>query len=228
MMVGDPTMWADRFRSLDIRFLECVVAVWPHCLAVLPGLPDEDTITINLVDILSKNPDARRLFHYLAYQHEPFGFTAEGTAYSKGKIDMALLLNQERERYLAYECKRLNVVHNGKKSSLATPYVMDGLIRFVTEQYAENLPIGCMLGYVLDGKVPAAKTKVHVAINANKCHIALTAGPEDDRSMGDVERFFSRHLRPANGQEIEIRHALLPFPKSAPGKTKASTRAASL
>ena len=224
-VVGDPAMWADRFRSLDIQFLQCVVAVWPTCLAVLPGQPDEDTITINLVDILLKDQQARRLFHWLEFQYEPFGYTPAGAAYSKGKIDMALLLDQERERYLAYECKRLNVVHNRKKSSLATPYVMEGLARFVTEQYAENLPVGCMLGYVLDGNVPVAESKVHAAINDKKCDIGLTAGPEPDQSFGNVKRFFSRHLRPSNGQEIEIRHALLPFPKSVPKKTKASRRA---
>ena len=228
MVVGDPAIWADRFRSLDVRFLQCVVAVWPRCLAVLPDQPGEDTITINLVDILSKDANARRLFHHLAYQHEPFGYTAEGTAYSKGKIDMALLLDQERERYLAYECKRLNVVHKGKRSSLATPYVMDGLVRFVTQKYAENLPIGCMLGYVLDGNVPAARIKVHAAINAKKCHIALIVEPKDEQSLGMVKCFSSRHLRAANGQEIEIRHALLPFPKNRPKKSKVSKRTAAM
>jgi hypothetical protein len=220
MLVGDPAIWADRFKSLDVRFLECVAAVWARCLAVLPGQPDEDTITINLVDILSKDTDARRLFHHLAYQHEPFGYTAEGTAYSKGKIDMALLLDQERERYLAYECKRLNVMYNGSISSLATRYVSEGVARFVTEQYAENIPVGGMLGYVMDGDVAGAQTSVHVAINAQKSAICLAEGPLADQSLGKVKRFFSRHLRPANGQEIEIRHALLPFPQRSAKKSK--------
>lgn len=215
MAVGDPTAWAERFRSLDIRFLERIVAVWPDCLAVLPSQPDEDTITVNLVNMLSKDRQARRLFHWLAFQYGPLGFTPEGMAYSKGRIDMALLLDRSRERYLAYECKRLNVVRNGRTSSLATPYVMEGLVRFITEQYAENLPVGCMLGYVLDGDVSAARAKVHTAINARKSEIGLTDGPEQDRPISSVNRFFSRHLRPASGQEIEIRHALLPFPKSA-------------
>ena len=212
MVIGNRAMWVDRFRSLDVRFLECVIAVWPRCLAVLPLQPGEDAITISLVATLSKDTNARRLFHHLAYQHEPFGYTAKGTAYSKGKIDMALLLDQDRERYLAYECKRLNVIRNGKKRSLATLYVREGIARFVSEKYAENLPVGCMLGYVLDGDVASAITKVQSAINANKHHSALTAGPEDDQSLGVVKRFSSRHLRALSGEEIEIRHALLPFP----------------
>ena len=67
MLVGDPKDWTVRFRTLDVRFLECVVALWPQCLAALPADPDEDTITINLVAIISKDVRARRLFHHLAY-----------------------------------------------------------------------------------------------------------------------------------------------------------------
>ena len=173
--------------------------------------PTEDTITINLVHLLSMDPPARRLFHWLEFQYEPFGFRPDGTAYSKGRIDMALVLDGERERYLAYECKRLNVDDHGSRSSLATRYVKKGIFRFVTEQYAENLSVGCMLGYVMDGDVEAAAAKIYAAIDSQGTRIGLTARPEADRSIGAAKRFFSRHLRAASGQEIEVRHALLPF-----------------
>ena len=164
MVVGNPAAWTERFRSLDVRFLERVTAVWSECLASLPSEPVEDAITINLVNILSKDRRARRLFHWLEFHFEPFGFTPDGMAYSKGEIDMALVLDGERERYLAYECKRLNVVRNGKRESLASRYVKEGLMRFVTEQYAESLPVGCMLGYVMDGDVSGAQSGIFAAI----------------------------------------------------------------
>lgn len=208
---GGPATWTDRFRSLDTRFLQRVVAVWPRCVAMLPSQLQEDAITINLVHMLSKDPGARRLFHWLEFQHEPFGCAADGPAYSKGRIDMALFVDRGRDRYLAYECKRLNVVRQGRRHSLATLYVKEGLVRFVTEKYAENLSVGCMLGYVMDGDVEAAERKVHAAFDSQRSRIGLTAGPETDRSIGEVKRFFSRHLRAASGQEIEVRHALLPF-----------------
>ena len=211
MVVGDPSIWADRFRSLDIRLLQCIVTVWPKCLAILPPQPDEDTITINLVDILSKHPQARRLFHWLEYQYEPFGYTPGGAAYSKGKIDMAAILDQDRKTYLAYECKRLNVFNSGSRSSLATPYVKEGVKRFVTEQYAENLPVGCMLGYVLDGDVSFALSRVKEAIEANKLEIKLKASPVSENPLTIIERFSTRHEREVSGQEIGVRHALIPF-----------------
>ena len=104
MMFGDPAVWLNRFRSLDSRFLQRLIAVWPTCVARLPGQPNEDQITLNLVDILSKDHKVRRLFYWIEFQFEPFGYTSGGLAYSKGKIDMALLLDKERERYLVLNC----------------------------------------------------------------------------------------------------------------------------
>ena len=210
-VVGDPSIWADRFRSVDIRLLQRIAAVWPKCVAVLPHQPDEDTITINLVDILSKDAQARRLFHYIEFHYEPFGYTPNGTAYSKGEIDLVVILDEQRDRYLAYECKRLSIYYNGTKHSLATPYVKEGLMRFVTEQYAENLPVGCMLGYVIDGDVPYARSKVYAAIDANKLELNLLASPSVEDSVHIIERFSTRHLRITRSLQIEVRHALLPF-----------------
>lgn len=36
MVLGDPGVWANQFRSLDTRLLECIISIWPDCLAVLP------------------------------------------------------------------------------------------------------------------------------------------------------------------------------------------------
>jgi len=212
MVVGDPSYWASRFISIDDRLLNRIVAVWPQCLSVLPPGPEEDVITTNLVQLLSKDAEARKLFHWLEYQFEPFGFTTEGLAFSKGQIDMAVLLDQERERYLAYECKRLNVHYDGSRQSLATPYVNDGLKRFVTEQYAEGLPVGCMLGYVLDGDTGFAIGRVHAAIDSNKTTIGLSGSPVTIASIANVQRFSTQHVRPATSHEIHVRHALIPFP----------------
>lgn len=212
MPVGDPSAWAARFRGLDARFLERVVAVWPSCVKVLPDDPHEDTITENLVAKVSRDKEARRLFHHLEYHYEPFGYTPEGRAYSKGEVDMAVLLNQERDRYLAYECKRLNVRRNGGTRSLATEYVTEGVCRFVTEKYAAGLPVGCMLGYVLDGDASDARTKVLAAIHAEDA-AGLLGKPEPQTPIGPAPRFSTRHERGPGVLEIEVRHALLPFPR---------------
>ena len=141
------------------------------------------------------------------------GTHPNGAKYSKGKIDIAFFLDREREHYLAYECKRLNVIHNGARSSLATPYVMSGLLRFVTEQYAEALPVGCMLGYVIDRDLPFAKSQLDAAISTNQVPIGLSSGPTVTSSSSDIQRFSTTHVR-ANKTAIEVRHTLLAFPPS--------------
>ena len=216
MLLGDPRDWTARFRALDVRFLERVWAVWARCVAVLPQDPDEDTITINLVDFVLKDAKARRLFHHVEYHYEPFGYTADGLAFSLGEIDMAVLLDRDRERYLAYECKRLNEVRAGVTRSLATPYVLKGIRRFVTEQYAAGLPVGCMLGYVMSGNVETARSKVAAAIYSHETEVGLVGELSGETPISSILRFSSRHRRSSKGVEIEIRHALLPFPATVP------------
>ena len=211
MIAGDPAAWADRFRSFDEWFLERVAAVWPRCLAVLPDRPDEDTITTNLVDLLLRDSAVLRQFHWIELQYVPLGHSPQGAAYSMGRIDVAVILNQDRDRYLAYECKRLNHVReDGRRRSLAGEYVTEGLSRFVTEQYSENLPVGCMLGYVLDGDAAYAASSVREKITACGREIALIGQPKDEAVVGVATRFSSRHRRQGDG-EIEVRHALLPM-----------------
>ena len=216
MLAGDPSAWADPFRSFDVRFLERVAAVWRECIGRLPKPPEEDPIaikedpiTINLVDLLNRDPVARRWFHYIDFQYEPVAHTAEGTAYSTGRIDMAVILSQDRDIYLAYECKRLNLVRQDGRRSLAGDYVQDGLSRFVVEQYAEGLPLACMLGYVLDGDLEYAESNVRTRIAELREEVGLVAEPRDAAPIGESKRFFSRHRR-QSGAEIEVRHALFP------------------
>ena len=147
----------------------------------------------------------------VAFQYHPPGYKSNGLAYSKGRIDMAVLLDPLAEGYLAYECKRLNVIRADGRRSLAREYVMDGVARFITGQYSENLPVGCMLGYVLDGDVAYADSSVRAEIV--ECHqdIELVVGPRDEPAIGTATRFSSRHRRGSGEDEIEVRHALLPF-----------------
>jgi len=210
MIVGDAQEWKTRFITLDERLLSRILHVWPICVARISGQPEEDAITINLVALLSQDAVVRRICYFVSYQHEPFGTHPCGTKFSKGKIDIAVLLDQERERYVAYECKRLNVIHGKTRSSLATRYVKDGMMRFLTEQYAESLPVGCMLGYVMDSDLPFAFTKLTNAIDANKTPLGNMEGASSGRVVEGIERFSTLHQR-VNTSVIELRHALLPF-----------------
>ena len=212
MACGDPAAWASRFRSVDSQFLHRVAAVWPQCLARLPEEPLEDEITITLVKMLERDPLARRLFYYIEFHFEPFGYAlSDGRARSLGEIDIAVRLDRDRDTYLAYECKRLNVRRPDGRRSLSTEYVTQGLSRFVQEQYSEMLPVGCMLGYVLDGDIEHALRMVQEKIVSLRGDVGLIDEPQSEVAIGVASRFYSRHRRSTGGGEIEVRHALLPM-----------------
>ena len=209
-MIGDAHAWKARFVTLDERLLHRILHVWPSCIDLLPGQPEEDTITINLVAILSRDAVVRRICYFVAYQHEPFGTHPNGAQFSKGKIDIAVLVDQERERYVAYECKRLNVIHGGARGSLATRYVNDGMMRFLTEQYAAGLPVGGMIGYVMDSDLPFALGQLNGSINSNSATLGTIDGASTVQAVQGIERFSTLHQRPG-ASPIELRHVLLPF-----------------
>ncbi|UPT63345.1 MAG: hypothetical protein M0D54_01910 [Hyphomonadaceae bacterium JAD_PAG50586_4] len=211
MLVGDPSQWASRFVSTDDRLLARIVAVWPACQAALPANADEDLITRNLVNLLLRDGETREFVHWIQDQFPVWEYTAGGVGIEKGIVDMAVLLDQERTNYLAYECKRLSVIYSNGRQSLAGPYVTEGLVRFVTEQYAEKLPTGAMLGYVLDGDIAFALSRVSTAIQSNRQLVGLLEGPTELPTISVAARFGTLHQRPTGNHQIEVRHAFLPF-----------------
>lgn len=212
MVSGDPRVWADRFRPFEGRFLERVAAVWPACLETLASLsraPEEDEITLNLVELLKRDPVVLRSFHWVQFHHEPVGSTSEGLSCSLGEVDIAVFLTQDHNTYLAYECKRLNVRRADGRRTLATEYVKCGVSRFVRSQYSRGLPVGCMLGYVLDGDMAHAVSSVRQKIIELRSDIGLVDELGENLWIGEMARFYSRHWRDRECAEIEVGHTLL-------------------
>ena len=83
-------------------------------------------------------------------------------------------------------------------------------MRFVTEQYSEGLPVGCMLGYVLDGNFSELPGRLDTAISDNSTLIGLISGPTDLPSIENARRFETEHNRQNDGGQITVRHALVP------------------
>lgn len=211
MILGNVDEWTAHFKRYDERLIERICEILPVCIAAMPDNPIEDEITINLLDRFYFDPAIRGMFHHWEYQFEPFGYDKNGIAFSKGKIDFVVCWDQDRDNYLAYEAKRLNVpTSTGGRTSLATAYVTEGLVRFITEQYSEGLPVGCMLGYVLDGDVPWVRPRVINAITNNSNLVGLVSGPDALNTIGTSARFETKHQRHNNGGVISIQHSLVP------------------
>ena len=99
---------------------------------------------------------------------------------------------------------------------LATAYVTQGMIRFITEQYAENLPLGCMLGYVMDGDLAFALSRVEAAILAHS-PLTLQEGPNDIGPLKAVAAFPDRTSR-LGGAGIDIRQRAIVVRDPIPGR----------
>ena len=208
MMEGEQLGWKAEYRRRDALFLRFVMEVWWQVAARLPTDALEDTITKTLVDRLDAGTRARALF-YCDYQFVPMDRTRDGSLGADRFIDIAMIMDNDRSRYLAYECKRLNVRREGARRSQAGSYVADGTMRFVTGQYAKDLPVACMIGYVMDGDVAFAYARIKATVRRNQSALRLQDGPTAEPPLDAMTRFVTMHER--NGDGIELRHALLPF-----------------
>ena len=208
MMDGEQLGWKAEYRRRDDLFLRFVMKVWWQVVARLPADALEDAITKALVDRLDADAWVRALF-YCDYQFVPMDRALDGSLAEDRFIDIAMIMDNDRSRYLAYECKKLNVWREGVRRSQAGRYVDDGMMRFVTGKYAKGLPVACMIGYVMDGDLSFAYARIKATVGENRTALRLQDGPTDEPPLDAMARFVTTHER--NGDGIELRHALLPF-----------------
>lgn len=208
MILGDRTTWLAEFRGYDARFIERVCQILPETIQTLGPNPEEDDITHNLRMRFHHDNVLRRMFYSWETQFEPPGLTSSGKYVREGIIDLVLFWDQNPSRYLAYEAKRLNVKMPSGFQPLSGKYVSDGLARYVSEKYAEGLPFGGMLGYVLDGDLPAASDRISRVLQRQSQELALCSLPGPLPNIGSALRFQTKHVR-QNGGEIDVVHSLL-------------------
>jgi len=134
----------------------------------------EDPITAKLREHLCPAKIQRRLPVTIWLQSLE---TDRTTGRQIGRLDIRFLHGYRERVYLAFECKRLNVTYpSGKRASLASEYVEEGMMRFVTEQYAGGLDKGGMLGYIMDGNMTRATRAVRNAIDKRRASLHMKKG----------------------------------------------------
>src|SRR5947209_7392931 len=159
MTVGEADLWSDMFPDdLVPRIIDLVWDTWPT-VPKPAGNDLEVPITRRFKHHLKQAKDYRRL--PVRIEREP----AEDdpvTGAELGRIDLkfAPAESAREEVYFAFECKRLNAIEDGRRRTLAPEYVTEGMMRFVTGQYAATMMHGGMIGYVLDGKNADAVRRV--------------------------------------------------------------------
>ncbi len=174
MIIGDAEIWADTFpEELIPRMLNLVLSTWEPFTK--PGPSDlEVPITQRFKHSLKQAKDFQRL--PVRIEREPAEDNPQ-TGQELGRIDLKFLpaVSAREEVYFAFECKRLNVSANGTRRTLAAEYVTQGMMRFVTGQYASSVHNGGMIGYVLDGNGDEAITSVDQNVQARRTELKMAA-----------------------------------------------------
>lgn len=78
----------------------------------------------------------------------------------EGRLDLKVSCDLGYEVYFAIEAKRLRVSLPSRFFSGGWEYVKDGMMRFITGQYAPFMQAGAMLGYVYDGETENARADI--------------------------------------------------------------------
>jgi len=199
MVIGDAEIWSDTFPEVLIpRVLDLVTQTWDSFAK--PGLFDHEVpITRRFKHALKQAKNLRKL--PVRIEREP-AEDDPATGNELGRIDLKFLpaVSALEEVYFAFECKRLNAVQDGTRRSLAPEYVAEGMMRFVTGQYASSVHQGGMIGYVLDGQCDEAIGLVEQNVNSRVSELRMTTPAGLGRSS----------LRPDNPLIRETSHACQP------------------
>lgn len=152
-LIGAPDEWIDLIDTLVPDILDLVISTW-EAMPLPKSDAREDPTTEDLCRRLRQNRNSSELPFRIDIQMVELD-PAENE--DQGRMDIAFSPPVPREDiYFCLECKRLNVVNNGKVRPYTSEYITHGMMRFVRGQYAKSVRHGGMLGYVLDGNVAQA------------------------------------------------------------------------
>jgi hypothetical protein len=212
MLEGDLAAWLPHFRTLKERVSDAIEAAWPVCIAPLQRKKDsmthEDHITEHLVHALIRT---KMLPGRIVYQYTLLMEAAGQGIYVASNIDFVLTVGDDEDVYLACECKRLNVRYKSGIRGLVGEYVDKGLMRFVTGQYANGLPLAMMLGYVMNARTDRARRGLKRAMEIRSAAIRLQSEHDEPVEHGRPVRFSTTHICDP-GHTIEVAHTLLGWP----------------
>lgn len=204
--------FADTYLS---EILTAVISAWSRMKP-----PDrretEDRITFRLCGRLLNDPEFADLPYDVSCQHWLVGLDGE----LLGRLDLRFKHRHSQRDYFALESKRLHVHYPGGRFS--TEYVTyagdQGMMAFVVGPYSEGLPVGGMLGYIMDGDsvkawsglancIEGQRTSLKLSANSGLVKSPLTftipSSLPSIPSLGETEHILSSH-------RLRLLHLLLP------------------
>ena len=203
---GDPTAWLDLIDSQVPEILRLILSTWEEMPPLSPNAL-EDPTTEALCRALRKNRTTASLPFRIDIQMVELDPAA---GQDQGRMDIAFSPMVPHEAfYFCLECKRLNVFTRGRRRTLGTEYVTQGMQRFVKRQYGDQVRHGGMLGYVLDSRVDLAINAVQTAIRAGQDDLGIAGEAALRRSsfLPEIEHVFeTAHVRDEAASQFLLQH----------------------
>jgi len=215
VIAGSLDPWSDLFPdNLIPDIIDLVLEAWQQ-FRCASAVELEIRITQRFRAVLRQFKKLRRL--PVTIHRECWEDDAAGVAL--GRIDLRFLHGYEEDVYFAFECKRLNVNFPSGKQSLASDYTgTDGMMCYVNGQYGGSLTSGGMLGYVMDGDVPAATLSVAGSIRARRQALKMdTTGELPESSVRPGIEGVKETIHRLEDRLFVIHHLFLGAVVAAPG-----------
>ena len=128
----------------------------------------------------------------------------------EGYVDILVSCGYGSDTYFALEAKRLRVRSaKGKMDAGNDDYVNDGMMRFVSGQYAPFMTTGAMLGYVYDGDIQKACSGVGRYIKRKVNALRLLPPEEMKRSPLVSTKEVYETCHDLTGRKFSIYHVFL-------------------
>ena len=210
-IIGNFDLFADTFPPTLLPWVfQIVLTEWNNFPRTTRN-PLENRITKRFVGHLQYSQETRQL---------PFTFEAlvklvdAKKDTETGELDIRVIHGQRSRVFFAFECKKLNVIHNGKYASQAGKYVgKDGMGCFLSGQYYGGSDCGGMIGYVMDNNVKKAIMAVNKALKLYKEALRIKK-PVKLRVSSLVHEenypcYETTHMTIAN--DFTIYHVILPY-----------------
>jgi hypothetical protein len=217
--VGDSGAWADVLdEGLVPRILEVILEAWTTFsqTSELTSESWEVQLTQDFLPVLKRGKDRAKL--PVRIDREVPLDDAEGN--ELGRLDLKFIpMTPHDDVYLTFECKRLHVLSGGWRS-LANEYVTEGMMRFVTSQYAGTHRHGGMLGYVLDGDSSGAMRSVDEKIRQHRSSLRQLP-PEglNASSLLPTDQAVRETQHRCPQGQFRLHHVFLPFHPRRPGRS---------
>jgi len=205
-IIGDLGPFADTFPPSRLLWLFRIIFKEWNNFSRTTRNPLENRITKPFVAYLQSCPENRS---------RPFIFDANVKLLDPekdtevGELDIRVMHGRLPRVFFAFECKRLNVIRNGKYASQAGEYVGEGGMGcFLSGKYDGGSDCGAMIGYVMDNDAQKAIIAINKALKLRikqpvKLKISSLLSEEDDPCYETV------HMNIEN--DFTIYHVILPY-----------------